>query len=117
MNSRLLFAAGRGARIEYNPVDDNDPVWIEPQYVDLHDLEAPDYRTHPDDAHLEYGPISTALQVFAAGNTRRPKDDSFWRIARDYYIHAAGAQFYDLDDNSRAVFLLILAEVLADEGL
>jgi hypothetical protein len=45
----------------------------------------------------------------------RPEDASFWRMARDYYITEAGVEFYTLEE--RCLFLLILAEALADKGL
>ncbi len=55
---RLKFAYARGARIECQGYDTHwygtkTPAWNS-RYR---------YRIHPDDAHLEYGPLSTALRA------------------------------------------------------
>ena len=106
--SRLLFAAARGARMQRSAASD----W--------------EYRIHPDDAHLQYGPISTALRN---GNG----DGDYQRIAvrvddmPTLAIEAAIVTGYagtlrqqwrtNKDPLTRSLFLLILAETLADEGL
>ena len=107
--TRLRFAAARGARIQVLAHD----MWYGATMFYRNDARA--LRIHPDDAHLQYGPISSALREFAAGNVNRPEDDTHWRIARDYYIRAAGTGFYTFEE--RSLFLLLLAEALADEGL
>jgi hypothetical protein len=56
--SRLLFAAARGARIEYKLWGTDK--WAEKEAWGLSDTT--EYRIHPKDAHLQYGPISTALR-------------------------------------------------------
>ena len=100
--SRLLHAAARGAR-SVRTVDD--------MY---------NYGIHPDDAHLQYGPISTALRGAAA------QDFSIYEEHRKVYTYAAFemADTYETSwqqkyehDHQRVLFLLILAEALADEGL
>jgi hypothetical protein len=71
------------------------------------------YRIHPDDEHLQYGPISTALRVFGMGG-----DDPYTLsslLALDAYLHEKLHPFTDSLENS--LFLLILAEALADEGM
>lgn len=111
--SRLLFAAARGARVQYEyrgkwfntplrPSKKGSGVW----------------RTHPDDEHLQYGPISTALRAWA-----------FLQEAGDYALDRATAVFADYYEEEpdwgqrytselhRSLFLLILSEALADEGL
>ena len=111
--SRLLFAAARGARIQREiELLSGKFHW---ENVGIRWGLDDALRIHPDDAHLAYGPISTALRDFAAGYARRPNDDTYWRIARNHYTREVGAGFYTLHD--RSLFLLILAESLADEGL
>lgn len=113
--SRLLFAAARKARIctDNHPMVPVNLMWIT-NAVD-HEMT---YRIHPDDAHRQYGPISTALREEAAlCYELQPLvyDTSFgtWGIAiHDWY------KFRACDDELQcSLFLLILAEALADEGL
>ena len=102
-NRRLLFAAARGARLR---------------------IFADKTRIHPDDAHLQYGPISTAL---------RDCDGDFqWlyidteqmhyfaiqcAILADYANNMMQEWQQNKDRLTRSLFLLILAEALADEGM
>lgn len=110
--SRLLFAAARGAQINRRPAGAN--WWVVSNFVWLGN-DGYEYRIHPDDEHLQYGPISSALREMAKGKVQRPKEDAYWRMAVAYFIAEAGANFYDLQE--RSLFLLLLAEALADEGL
>jgi hypothetical protein len=112
--SRLLFAAARGARIQ------EQRQWSSAGWWDAVSIVIPDYevtpqRIHPDDEHLQYGPISTALREMAADSSYRGD----WEV---YFAHVAANEFTEyLDfwqgkpDNS--LFYLILAEFLADEGM
>jgi hypothetical protein len=68
-------------------------------------------RIHPDDEHLQYGPISTELRDYALG---LPLTGTCW-IAR-LLLHIDG-DIYALSPNDRYVFLLLMAEALADEGM
>jgi len=110
--SRLLFAAARGARIEeYNASAD---AWFLTLVYDLTD----EHRIHPDDEHLQYGSISTALRASAKDHESKPvlmydTVRGTWGIAMtDWYA------FRDCHSElHRSLFLLILAEALADEGL
>ena len=108
--SRLLFAAARGARIEWQTVygawkvaDDIDVTQSYPQ------------RIHPDDAHLQYGPISTALREMAETCTH----SSSWAG----FLATSAANEYTMYFDSRQgepdypLYYLILAEALADEGM
>jgi hypothetical protein len=95
--SRLLFAAARGARIKWM----NGTLQPVPYYI------------HPDDAHLQYGPISTALREMAADDSWNP---STYRVV----AVATANEFQSYFSGSREnypLFYLILAEALADEGL
>jgi hypothetical protein len=98
-----MFAAARGARIQ---------------------IFVSETRIHPDDEHLQYGPISTAL---------RDCDGEFQLVyidleqMHDFAIRSAIVANYannmmhewqqNKDRLTRSLFLLILAEALADEGM
>jgi hypothetical protein len=109
--SRLLFAAARGARIEgsYKEFD----IWNSVSAVRFDNFY--DYRIHPDDAHLAYGPVSTALREMAED----PKHNSSW----EYYLANTAVNeftesfYYRLGEPDYPLFYLILAEFLADSGL
>ena len=110
--SRLLHAAARGARIqaEWKGVWSGVAgIYLVPEF---------NYRIHPDDEHLQYGPISTALRE-RAGNSRPPREDFMYDvmagIAPNYIEGDWAARYENL--LHRSLFLLILAEALADEGM
>lgn len=106
--SHLLFAAARGARIETL----RKGSWIPAVYFEF-GFTFSDYRIHPDDAHLQYGPISTALRKMAADDSWNP---STYRVV----AVATANEFQSYFGGSREnypLFYLILAEALADEGL
>ena len=105
--SRLLHAAARGARIEWQTVygawkvaDDIDVTQSYPQ------------RIHQDDEHLQYGPISTALLKLAEDDSWNPSEERALAIAV-----ARQFQVYFGDEPDYPLFYLILAEALADEGM
>jgi len=118
--SRLLHAAARGARIQTN----DRGGWLDAAYIPTADYKGDDFRIHPDGAHLQYGPISTAL---------RDCDGDFqWVYIDSEHMHdlaISSAIFANYADNmmhewqqnkdrlTRSLFLLILAEALADEGM
>ena len=106
--SRLLFAAARGARIE----DNGEGVWSESRFVHLvgGDWE---FRIHPDDQYLQYGPIGTELRKMAADDSWNP---SFQRVlavaaANAFQVYLGGVR------EDYPLFYLILSEFLADEGM
>jgi len=108
--SRLLHAAARGARID---------VWYQCKWVSAIAVRTVDdlynYRIHPDDEHLQYGPISTALREMAED----PKHNSSW----EHFLANSAANefttFFDCRDGEPdyPLFYLFLAEALADEGM
>ena len=110
--SRLLHAAARGARIE----DNGEGVWSESRFVHLvgGDWE---FRIHPDDQYLQYGPISTALREMAEDPALWTSKCWKWSIASS----AAGEFNVYLDawrcEPDYPLFYLFLAEFLADEGM
>jgi len=109
--SRILFAAARGARIE----DDCLGQWSDSYW--LHLIKGTyRYRIHPDDEHLQYGPISTALREMTFDATLC-KFSWEWSLASSATCEFASgidaatlATDYDL-------YYLFLAEFLADEGM
>lgn len=114
--SRLLFAAARGARIEtsYNAGE----TWrvVSGMVFDpVKSLTKHLQRIHPDDAHLQYGPVSTALREYAATNE--------WPYTLTALMAEAAfgyEKWYYLLESEwphASTFALILAESLADEGL
>ena len=94
--SRLLHAAARGARIS----------WMNGSWQPV------PYYIHPDDEHLQYGPISTALLKLAKDDSWNPSEERALAlaVARQFQVY-----FGDEPDYPR--FYLFLAEALADEGM
>ena len=70
------------------------------------------YRIHPDDAYLQYGPISTALRMLAEDDSWNPSEERSLAVAvaRQFQV------FFD-DEPDFELFYLFLAEFLADEGM
>ena len=111
--SRLLHAAARGAKIQTKWVDSGAQWQTTGQLVLVDDMRY--YRIHPDDANLQYGPISTALRDMA-------EDDGTWRTDLRWNIaHIVANEFNDYYDwqcePDYPLFYLFLAEFLADEGM
>ena len=114
--SRLLFAAARGARVQCEEeLLSGKTVWEDTPVQWGMDNEL---RIHPDDAHLQYGSVSTEMRKAAE------KLDLYYpdvMVEQFGFFHSnvsdALAFAYSDDDFQRSMFLLILAEALADEGL
>mgnify|MGYP003645830922 CR=1 FL=1 len=109
--SRLLFAAARGARIQHDWCGE----WINTGFYPVIEYARP-HRIHPDDAHLAYGPISTALRDLAMQGMVMEITTDWEFVARYYFMDIAWEKVPN-DVEHRSFFLLILAEALADEGL
>jgi hypothetical protein len=109
--SRLLHAAARGARIEAFPWQKK---WITLTHISIVPNKHA-YRIHPEDAHLAYGPVSTALREMA--------EDVVWRGDWAYFLAGSIANEFTVYFDSRMgepdypLFYLFLAEFLADEGM
>ena len=108
--SRLLFAAARGAKIQTKWVDSGDSWQTTGQLVLVDTMRY--YRIHPDDEHLQYGPISTRLRGVAL---TRNFEDSNIPYVRVEFEREDG--YWSSTEEQRRVFCLILAECLADEGM
>ena len=106
--SRLLHAAARGARIKVL----YQRVWIPLTHISL-TLNPYTYRIHPEDAHLEYGPISTALREMAADDSWKPGSYRVLAVAaaNAFQVYLGGVR------EDYPLFYLFLAEFLADEGM
>ena len=104
--SRILFAAARGARIQVM----YRKGWIPAVAVRTDDIYK--YRIHPADAHLGYGPVSTALLKLAQDDSWNPSEERSLAIAV-----ARQFQVYFGDEPDYPLFYLFLAEFLADSGL
>ena len=112
--SRLLFAAARGARVQalfFTPTRG----WKDVKAFRQDDVYP--YRINPDDANLQYGPISTALRREA----EEPQHITVFSIPGclgAYWIPLTDSLHVGAADQlHRSLFLLILSESLADEGL
>ena len=120
--SRLLFAAARGARIEVNAYPYSHPSWcVSQKWSAMHESVL---RIHPEDEAYQYGPISTALREAATQEIDYLQDatDVYGgAVIKDYENYGELGYCWDRARNSTAMhkslFLLILAEALADEGL
>jgi hypothetical protein len=89
-------------------------VYTDGSYPDEH-------RIHPDDKHLQYGPISTAMRALAV-ETHPPLGNVFYdscAAAYAMFLKPNGFRDYEYsgEELHRSLFLLILSEALADEGL
>ena len=123
--SRLLHAAARGARIQ--ALDKNlGAILSSHAPLELSNDKRP-YRIHPDDAHLQYGPISTQLRKAAENIAEKAYLQDllghYGIAAIDDYLSRSDEFGYCWDKAMNAtamqkqLFLLILAEALADEGM
>ena len=123
--SRLLFAAARGARIQ--ALDKNlGAILSSHAPLELSNDKRP-YRIHPDDEHLQYGPISTELRKAAENIAEKAYLQDllghYGIAAIDDYLSRSDEFGYCWDKAMNAtamqkqLFLLILAEALVDEGL
>jgi len=114
--SRLLFAAARGARVQRQQESLSGTIWWETVAIQWGLDE--ELRIRPDDEHLQYGPISTALRGMAINNQK--PTESLYTVSgaiTDWARDDKHSMRYDTIELHRSLFLLILAEALADEGL
>ncbi len=123
--SRLIHAAARGARIQTKWVDSGDSWQATGQLVLVEDMRY--YRIHPNDEHLAYGPISTEVRKAAENIAKKAYLHDvlghYGLAAIDDYLSRSNEFGYCWDKAMNAtamqkqLFLLILAEALADSGL
>jgi hypothetical protein len=112
--SRLLFAAARGARVQRQQETTNRTGWEDiPTQWGLDD----ELRTHPEDEHLQYGPISTEFRTLAEDPPLTVAGGG--PVVQAYlnkYKHSDEV-FVCMPDLEKSLFLLLISEVLADDGL
>jgi len=114
---RLKFAWARGARIQhygFHDAHDGQQWWV----CSISWLGYPghtSFRIHPDDAHLEYGPLSSALREQAL---RMEYEHSTMLLTAQCWIEQEFGLLFDLTpDFDCDCFALMCAEYLADQGL
>lgn len=118
--SRLLHAAARGARIERSHFkypyawEPSRIIWV----TDLDNTDCDyDYRIHPKDEALQYGPISTALRAWALLEPSNV-DDIYIDMSRALLDCDEADWFRHINNElHRWLYLQFMAEALADEGL
>jgi hypothetical protein len=132
---RLKFAYTRGALIQCALIQWNEAHWL--GWYDCDEDDPPvwcshgKYRIHPRDAHLEYGPLSSALIEAASWpNVHHVPRASYGAAPAD--LHEVASCAADLmcwtedelwrdeqllDDETWRLWHLFCAEFLADEGL
>lgn len=115
--SRLLHAAARGARVQrqQQTLRGDSFYWED---VDIQWGLDDELRIHPEDARLAYGPISTALRDDAANGTTNRAGVFVGTYGEWAFAYKEWFEYNQSDDElHRSLFLLILSEALADEGL
>lgn len=117
---RLKFAYARGARIQCSWEDSDWYLVAYPEWRNAHTV----FRIHPDDAHLEYGPLSSELRRRAIeGDFSEVQIDYFDGVAKYPLWEGLWAHFVFGDEIRWArseltrMHFLFVAEMLADEGL
>ena len=110
--NRLLHAAARGARIQ----DVALGICTDSRFVHLGETIGHLYRIHPNDAHLQYGPISTALREMTL-DTTLCKFSWEWSIASSATCEFASGIDAATLAADYPLYYLFLAEFLADEGM
>lgn len=114
--TRLLFAAAREARIQYLRSDGHWCTTPNP-VPRIGPNETYPWRIHPEDEHLQYGPISTILWAWA--NLEESGAPTELVRATSELMNQIEHDWWSKFENElhRALFLLLVAESLADEGL
>ncbi len=125
----ILLAAARGARLQVRPGPFEE--WTSTRTsVDGIQNYPGHFRVHPDDEHLRFGLVSSALHE-AAKEARSYNTELGWSLAHDailWYLNADNLResvvyldsrldWWSIGYKHRSLFLLLLAEALADEGL
>jgi hypothetical protein len=111
---RLKFAYARGARLQRLVVGN----WWPTTMTHAEELMSSRYcelRIDPRDAHLEYGPLSTALRVRVVYADWNAGCVAALEAARTFGFSQQEI-FYATDDE-HLFFWLFIAEYLADQGL
>ena len=109
MNPRISFAFARGARVQYF----HRLRWVEANFVPSATQDNCDWRTHPNDEWMQYGLLSTMLRNSGTGWSV-PVVELYGAVATLRIPFDGGES---VDQFQWRMYLLIMAEALADEGL
>jgi hypothetical protein len=114
----MRFAAARGATIQLQFPGERG--WF--TLVGAERVSDPrpgcTYRVHPKDAHLQYGPLSTALRDYALGLSNWGDTHiAALYAARGFGIDGLFGEMHHMTRGEEATHLFLVAEFLADEGL
>lgn len=111
---RLKFARARGARIQFEFDDKWNNISTPGFYPGCR------YRVHPNDEHLQYGPISAAFRDLAlftdAAELPEIAEIFMGLVSKNWQLNI-GLGPVDTDDLTCDFARLFVAEYLADEGL
>lgn len=110
--NRILFAAARGARIQ-QPYPEAGGWFNSCDYFFWGDEGF--YRIHPEDAALEYGPVSSALRRMA--ETGELQSLKIGGVGVTLWVDESEVEWLCATPMHRSLFLLLMSEGLADEGL
>lgn len=105
---RIKFAWARGARLL---TTGRNPKPLD--YAMALEFDQ-DYDIHPDDEHLQYGPISTALRNYVFG---MDYDVNNWRKAIQFCYDELPDLNVPAYQHHWVLLILFMIEYLADEGL
>lgn len=119
--TRLKFAFARGARIQVpeGALGLKQHPWQGEWKTVGHPWFTASYpmRIHPDDTHLEYGPLSTAMRTMVLlDESMSMRRDEALIASRAYYFEARWIDCRMSPDEARMLGLFV-AEDLADQGL
>ena len=113
---RMKFAWARGARMQLLFPTAPEPTWILANRKGFIWHEAYEIRIHPDDEHLQYGPVSTAFRDMALYTDIADLPEIvelFMDMVGSVWVLGAHTTSAIEADFCRLFF----AEYLADEGL
>lgn len=123
-NDRLKFAWARGARLEtwrpYGTFERREAHWSDlgGWASSTSHMEHCQHRVHPDDAHLEYGPISSAMRDRAIYDEMSDEAAAGYLLVKDCVPRGIiSLEEMDTAQTIMGMFALFAAEYLADEGL
>jgi hypothetical protein len=117
--ARLKHAYARGARIQWDELD-GDGGWLtykdDPWWRTASEPYSQPHRIHPDDEHMAYGPLSSALRE--AARVGRATQGALAALDAAQLLFEIDSFIGGLDTAAEVwMFDLFLAEMLADEGL
>jgi len=110
MNPRIAFAFARGARVQYF----YQLKWVEA--ISLHKSSSYEWRIHPTDEWMQYGPISSRVRAAALSQPFRDAVQEQYGV--ELVAELSGIYTRDFNDEEHSRLIrLFMAEALADEGL